>query len=111
MDVPLFSFRSILVLSFYGVSTAVLSLLSLLVSVWSEERARVLTRVWARANLWVAGIEVEVEGNENLPIDSSAGDNECGFIIAANHTSAADIFAIQAGFHAASAQMGRAWPV
>ena len=95
MDVPFF--RSILILSFYGVSTAVLSLLSLLVSVWSEERARVLTRVWAKANLWVAGIEVEVEGNENLPISSSAGDNECGFIIAANHTSAADIFAILAG--------------
>ncbi len=95
MDVPLF--RSIWVLSFYGVSTVVISLLSLLVSIWSEEEARALARVWAKANLWVAGIKVEVEGKRNLPISSSAGDNECGFIIAANHTSAADIFAILAG--------------
>ena len=95
MDVPLF--KSIWVLSFYGVSTVVSSLLSLLVSIWSEEEARALARVWARANLWVAGIKVEVEGKENLPIGSLAGDNECGFIIAANHTSAADIFAILAG--------------
>ena len=47
-----------------------------------------------KVNLWVAGIKVKVEGKENLPIGSSAGDDECGFIIAANHTSAADIFAI-----------------
>jgi 1-acyl-sn-glycerol-3-phosphate acyltransferase len=89
--------RGIWVLSFYGVSTALLTLLSLLVSIWSEERARALARVWAKANLWVAGIKVRVEGKENLPVGSSAGDNECGFIIAANHTSAADIFAILAG--------------
>jgi 1-acyl-sn-glycerol-3-phosphate acyltransferase len=95
MDVPLF--RSIWVLSFYGVSTALLTSLSLLVSIWSEERARALARVWAKVNLRVAGIKVEVEGKENLPISSSAGDNDCGFIIAANHTSAADIFAILAG--------------
>jgi 1-acyl-sn-glycerol-3-phosphate acyltransferase len=85
------------VLSFYGVSTVVTSLLSLLVSMWSEEEARALAQLWARANLWVAGIKVEVEGKENLPIGSSAGENERGFIIAANHTSAADIFAILAG--------------
>ncbi len=95
MDVPLL--RSIWVLSFYGVSTVVISLLSLLVSIWSEEGARALARVWAKANLYAAGIKIEVEGKENLPISSSAGDNECGFIIAANHTSAADIFAILAG--------------
>ena len=91
------SLRGIWVLSFYGVSTVVISLLSLLVSLWSEEGARALARVWAKANLWVAGIKVKVEGKENLPIGGSAGDNECGFIIAANHTSAADIFAILAG--------------
>ena len=90
--VPLF--RSIWVLFFYGVSTALLTLLSLLVSMWSEEGARALARVWAKANLWVAGIKVKVEGKENLPIGSSAGDNECGFIIAANHTSAADILSL-----------------
>ena len=84
-------------LSFYGVSTVVTSLLSLLVSIWSEEEARALAQLWARANLWVAGIKVEVAGQENLPIGSSAGDNKCGFIVAANHTSAADIFAILAG--------------
>ena len=91
------SLRGMWVLSFYGVSTVVISLLSLLVSIWSEGRARALARVWAKANLRVAGIKVEVEGKENLPIRSPAGDNECGFIIAANHTSAADIFAILAG--------------
>jgi 1-acyl-sn-glycerol-3-phosphate acyltransferase len=91
------SLRGIWVLSFYGVSTALLTLLSLLVSIWSEERARALARVWAKVNLWVAGIKVRVEGKEKLPVSSSAGGNECGFIIAANHTSAADIFAILAG--------------
>lgn len=92
------SLRGILVLSFYGVSTVVLTVLSLLVSIWSEEGARALARVWAKVNLWAAGIKVKVEGKQNLPIGSSAGANECGFIIAANHTSAADIFAILAGF-------------
>ena len=95
MDVTFF--RSLWILSFYGVTTVVISLLSLLVSIWSEEGARALARVWAKANLLVAGIRVRVEGKENLPIGSSAGDNGCGFIIAANHTSAADIFAILAG--------------
>jgi 1-acyl-sn-glycerol-3-phosphate acyltransferase len=85
------------VLSFSGVCTVVITLLSLLVSIWSEEEARALAQLWARANLWIAGIKVEVEGKENLPIGSSAGDDECGFIIAANHTSAADILAILAG--------------
>jgi len=47
--------------------------------------------------LWVAGIKVKVEGTENLPVSTSAGKDERGFMIAANHTSAADIFAILAG--------------
>jgi len=80
------------------VTTGVLSLVSLLISIWSERWARALARVWAKANLWVAGIKVKVEGKENLPINSTAGDDERGFMIAANHTSAADIFAIMAGF-------------
>jgi 1-acyl-sn-glycerol-3-phosphate acyltransferase len=95
MDVPLF--RSILVLGFYGVSTALFSLVSLLISIWSEREARDLARVWAKVNLWVAGIKVKVEGTENLPRSSSADDDGFGFMIAANHTSAADIFAIMAG--------------
>jgi 1-acyl-sn-glycerol-3-phosphate acyltransferase len=45
----------------------------------------------------VAGVKVKVEGTENLPLSSSADDDELGFMIAANHTSAADIFAIMAG--------------
>jgi 1-acyl-sn-glycerol-3-phosphate acyltransferase len=56
-----------------------------------------LARVWAKANLWVAGIKVKVEGTENLPLSSSADDGKLGFMIAANHTSAADILAIMAG--------------
>jgi 1-acyl-sn-glycerol-3-phosphate acyltransferase len=95
MDVPLF--RSIWVLCFYGLSTGVLSLVSLLISMWSEREARDLARVWAKANLWVAGIKVKVEGTENLPLSRSAGDDERGFMIAANHTSVADILAIMAG--------------
>jgi 1-acyl-sn-glycerol-3-phosphate acyltransferase len=91
------SLRGIWVLCFYGVSTALLSVVSLLISMWSERRARAVSRVWATANLWVAGIKVKVEGKENLPISSSARDEERGFMIAANHTSAADIFAIMAG--------------
>jgi len=91
------SLRGIWVLAFYGVSTAVLSLVSLLIGIWSEREARALTRVWARANLWVAGIKVKVEGTENLRRSRWADDDELGFMIAANHTSAADIFAIMAG--------------
>ena len=89
--------RGILVLCFYGVSTVLISLVSLLISIWSERSARAVGRVWARANLWVAGIKVKVEGAENLPAIRSAGDHERGFMIAANHTSAADVFAIMAG--------------
>ena len=89
--------RGILVLSFYGVSTALFALVSLLISIWSEREARDLARVWAKANLWVAGIKVKVEGKENLPRSSPVGDDEGGFMLAANHTSAADIFAIMAG--------------
>ena len=89
--------RGILVLCFYGVSTVLISLVSLLISIWSERAARAVGRVWARANLWVAGIKVKVEGAENLPAIRSAGDHERGFMIAANHTSAADVFAIMAG--------------
>ena len=89
--------RGIWLLSFYGVSTAVLSLVSLLISIWSEKGARSLTRVWAKANLWVAGIKVKTEGMDNLPASGSAGDHERGFLIAANHTSAADILAVMAG--------------
>jgi 1-acyl-sn-glycerol-3-phosphate acyltransferase len=91
------SLRGIWVLCFYGVSTGVFSLISLFISIWSEREARAVARVWAKANLWVAGIRVKVEGKENLPISSSARDDERGFMIAANHTSAADIFAIMAG--------------
>ena len=89
--------RGILVLCFYGVSTVLISLVSLLISIWSERAARAVGRVWARANLWVAGIKVKVESAENLPAIRSAGDHERGFMIAANHTSAADVFAIMAG--------------
>lgn len=91
------SLRGIWVLSFYGASTALFSLVSLLISIWSEREARDLARVWAKANLWVAGVKVKVEGTENLPLSSSADVDELGFMIAANHTSAADIFAIMAG--------------
>jgi 1-acyl-sn-glycerol-3-phosphate acyltransferase len=89
--------RGIWVLCFYGVSTGVLSLVSLLISTWSERKARALARVWAKTNLRVAGIRVKVEGKENLPIRSRTVGDERGFMIAANHRSAADIFAIMAG--------------
>jgi 1-acyl-sn-glycerol-3-phosphate acyltransferase len=91
------SLRGIWLLSFYGVTTGVLSLASLLISLWSEREARALARVWAKMNLWVAGIKVKVEGKENLPASSTTGESEPGFMIAANHTSAADIFAIMVG--------------
>jgi 1-acyl-sn-glycerol-3-phosphate acyltransferase len=91
------SLRGIWVLCFYGVSTALLSLVSLLISIFSERGARAVGRVWARANLRVAGIKVKVEGKKNLPISGSARHAERGLMIAANHTSAADIFAIMAG--------------
>ena len=89
--------RGIWLLCFYGLTTGLLGLLSLLVSTWSERGGRALARVWAKGNLWTAGIKVKVEGKENLPANRSAGKDVHGFMIAANHTSAADIFAITAG--------------
>lgn len=89
--------RGIWLLSFYGVSTGVLGLISLLFSVRSERGARALARLWARANLWVAGIKVKIEGMDNLPLRGFMGDHERGCLIMANHRSAADILAIMAG--------------
>ena len=89
--------RGIWVICFYGVSTALLSLVSLLISIWSERGGRAVARVWAKANFFLAGIKLKVEGTENLPVSSSTVKDERGFMIAANHTSAADIFAIMAG--------------
>jgi len=41
-------------------------------------------RLWARLSLWVAGIDVEVEGRENIPEEKSA-------VYACNHASQFDI--------------------
>lgn len=94
---PMTLLRSAWVLCFYGLTTALFALVSLVISIWSARGARTCARLWAKSNLWAAGIKVKVEGKENLPINNAAGDDDRGFIIAANHTSAADIFAILVG--------------
>jgi 1-acyl-sn-glycerol-3-phosphate acyltransferase len=45
--------------------------------------ARTFTRAWGRGILWVAGVRVEVQGEENVPAGAA--------VYAANHASALDI--------------------
>ena len=77
---------------FFFLNTALLGLLSLLVSLWSARGARKFGLTWARVNLKASGVKLVVSGLENLPQDQG------GFILAANHRSAADIFTMLSAF-------------
>jgi len=89
--------RSVWVLSFLVMVSLLLSPISWIVSIRSESKARSIARLWAGLMLWACGIKVKVEGNANLPVHAPYVRNAAGFIIAANHSSAADIFAVLAG--------------
>jgi 1-acyl-sn-glycerol-3-phosphate acyltransferase len=89
--------RAAWVLSFLGIVSLLLSPISWIAGIRSERKARAIARLWARLMLRACGIKVKVEGTANLPVNVPAERNEPGFIIAANHSSAADIFAVMAG--------------
>ena len=79
---------------FFCLNTAVLGLLSIIVSLWSPIQARAFAPVWAKVNAWAAGVKLKVEGIENLPPNMKQNG---GIIVAANHNSSADIGAVLAG--------------
>ena len=54
----------------------------------SAEKVQALPQFWARIICWCAGVEVTVQGQENL-------DRTKTYIFAANHQSQFDIFALQ----------------
>ncbi len=89
--------RALYLAPFFGLSTVGLGLASLVVSLFSARAARRSARFWAKINAKAAGFKIVVEGLENMIGPDGAGGDGGGFIIAANHASAADIAAILAG--------------
>jgi len=87
--------RSLWIFSFIGIVSLVFSAASRLAGLISERKARAVARLWAKLLLWAGGVKVEVEGAANLP-GCQTGQAGPGFIVAANHSSAADIFALLA---------------
>lgn len=76
---------------YFLLSTAVLGASSMITGFFSGRLARAHARWWARGGIWAMGIDLRVEGLENLPSDGG------GVIVASNHASAADIGAVLAG--------------
>lgn len=72
-------------------NTMLAGIVSLSISVFSAKGARACGYYWGKTNNWAFGIKLTVRGLENLPGDGG------GFILASNHSSAADIWAIFAG--------------
>jgi 1-acyl-sn-glycerol-3-phosphate acyltransferase len=88
--------RGLWFLPYFGMNTCLLGMLSLIVSLWSVKGSRWFARFWAKINAKAAGVTLKVEGLENLPLSSPNGQAP-GMIIAANHSSAADIGAVLCG--------------
>jgi len=87
--------RAAWLLPFFGLSTAIFGLLSLIASLWSARRARWFAPLWAGINMRAAGIHIAVEGVQHLPANQPGSGGGC--VVASNHRSAADIGAILAG--------------
>lgn len=84
--------RSYLVSLFSGVYTLVLSNLVVLFAVIGIPRRaihRFIQYTWARAIIWLAGVSVDVRGEEHLPMTG-------GFLALFNHTSHFDILTLYA---------------
>jgi len=90
MNNPVFRFfYAVWFVTVITVSTIVLGLTTVVLSFFSPKAARYMTDVaWSHSVLTLAGIKVETSGLENLP------GTEGGYILFANHTSAADIPAV-----------------
>lgn len=82
--------RSLLFNAAFYISTLVLMVVWLPVLVLPRRWSWHVVPFWARLNIaalrWIAGIEVDVRGRENIP--------EGGFIVAAKHQSALETFAL-----------------
>lgn len=72
-------------------NTALAGIGSLAISLFSAPGARACGHLWGKINNWAFGIKLEVEGLENLPHGGG------GYILASNHASAGDIWAVLAG--------------
>lgn len=90
MNSPVFKFfYAVWFVTVITLSTVMLGVVTIIVSFLSPRAARYLTDVvWSHCVLTMAGIRVETIGLENLP------EGEGGYILFANHTSAADIPAV-----------------
>lgn len=82
---------------YFALNTALMGLGSILASLVSATWSRSFARVWARMNAGPAGLKIKVEGLENLTGPDSATADGGGCVLAANHSSAADIAAILGG--------------
>jgi len=80
---------------FFIINTFFFGFISVIASNRSPAYARRLASIWARINLRVSNVTVDLEGKEHIPEDRIKGPS--GFIIASSHSSAADIPAIFAG--------------
>lgn len=83
-------YKWLVVIPFLGISTAVLCSLAAVVSIagfpnWASSNIMVL---WARLNTFVSMVAVDVQGRDKISPDQS-------YIIAANHQSLYDIYALQ----------------
>lgn len=85
------SSRSWIALPWALFNTAFCGVTSLFSSIYSASRARGWGHWWGRTNNAAFGIKLRVEGLEHLPDDGG------GFILASNHSSSADIWALFAG--------------
>lgn len=84
--------RGLWFIPYFFTNTAIMGMLSIIVSLWSAKGARWFAPQWAKMNVKAARVKLDVRGLKNIP-DPSEG----GVIIASNHVSAADIGAVLAG--------------
>lgn len=67
--------------------TGIIAILTLVAFLFSETAGHYFHRLWGRGCLWLLGVELDIEGADNIP---PAG----GLILAPNHESYFDIFVI-----------------
>lgn len=84
-------FKSLITVPWVALNTAVAGMSSLAISIFSARGARACGHLWGKVNNWAFGIKLSAQGLENLP------QNGGGYVLASNHASAGDIWAVLAG--------------
>jgi len=67
--------------------TGIVATLTLIAFIFSERTGHYFHRLWGKGILWLMGVDLTVEGQENIPAEG-------GLILAPNHESYFDIFVI-----------------